>query len=207
MANRKKRSAKLFAIIILVVALISIVTYLILEAYDKAPDIVTSGDVFLYTPDYDSDIMSEESYTILDRSIKYSDGFGRWDIYNGTTVLTDTSIELYLIDYIHTLVAGDAEKLRTFYSEELIKKLEIPQKMTEQRIYETVFHEISFTETEENGVPVLNYEFKVEYKIQRNDGTFRKDLESDAVKAQYLTIKMIGDYKQIVSVVQYAIPK
>ena len=203
--KNKKIALSIFISILVIGVVSALLLYLLSDRQDLS-DVKTKGDVFLYNPDFNSDIMNEEEYLIKDRSIKYSDGFGTWDIFNGKDVLTDIKIDLFLIDYINTLVAGDGEKLLGMYSQEVVKALKLSDMITEQRIYETVFTEISAREVNDDTGSYFLYEFKAEYKIMRNDGTFRNDVSSNAVKAQYLTITKRGDDCLITGVVEYAIP-
>ena len=112
-----------------------------------------------------------------------------------------------MIDYINDLVNGDAQSLRSKYTPAVIKELSIPDKFTQQRVYEALFTELKRQEVSEKGEIYFKYEFKAEYKIQRNDGTFRHDLASDSVKGQYLNIEYHpnNDSIQITQVVEYAV--
>ncbi len=203
--TKNKKPALIFVAIIVSLVIVALSLYAVLSFFSQNGKPSTSGDVFLYEPDYDAQIMTEEEYLIEDRSVKYSDGIGTWPIYDDDGIYTDDSVQKFLIDYIQKLVSGDAAGLRVMYSEELIAELDIPDRITQQRVYESLFTEISKREAEDNGVIYFTYEFKVEYKIMRNDGTFRSDLASDSIKGQYFTIEHRGTDIRITQVVEYAI--
>ena len=112
---------------------------------------------------------------------------------------------MFLIDYIQNLVDGDSSALYSKYSASVAKELKISQKFTKQRVYDSLFTERSKRELEKDGRIVFEYEFKVEYKIMKNDGTFRSDLASDSVKGQYFTILHDGDDITITGEVEYAV--
>ena len=204
--KRKKKPAVIFISVIGCVVVVVSMVYLILYLISRNNIPKTAGDVFLYEPDYNAQIMTEEDYLIKDRRISYSDGFGTWPIYDENGVYhTSDEVQLFLIEYINDLIKGDAAGLKAKYSDELVKKLKLPDKMTQQRIYETKLTELSKKEITENGNTYFEYEFKIDYKIMRNDGTFRVDLASDSVKGQYFTIMQTDGEIIITKVVEYAI--
>ena len=205
MKNILKQPIKLFVVLIGIILAVIIAVYIILFSMSNNNRHSTIGDVFLYEPDYDAQIMTEEEYLILDRSVRYSDGIGDWPISDPNGVYTSDTVQLFLIDYIDDLVRGDASSLRAKYSKQVLDELNIPTRITQQRVYETKFTEISKKEITEKGETFFRYEFRAEYKIMRNDGTFRPDLASDSIKGQYLTIEMRRDSVMITQVVEYAV--
>ena len=204
--KNKKKPAIIFISILCAVVVIITIVYVVLYFVSKNNMPKTAGDVFLYEPDYNAQIMTEEQYLIKDRRISYCDGFGTWYIYdeNGNYSTSD-DVQLFLIEYVNDLVAGDATALKAKYSSELVTKLKLPDRMTQQRIYETKLTELSKKEINQNGEIYFEYEYKIEYKIMRNDGTFRVDLASDSVKGQYFTIEQREENITITKVVEYAV--
>ena len=202
---RNKKPAILLLIIIAAALFILVSLYFGLYYFSEVNRPGTSGDVHLYEPDWSADILSEEEYIVLDRNVRYSDGFGTWPILDGEVYYTKDAVQLFLISYIQDLVSGDCSSLRDKYSDSVIKALNIPQNFTKQRVYESLFTEISKKEINTNGKITFEYEFKVEYKIMKNDGTFRSDLASDSIKGQYFTILQDGDDIKIIKVVEYAV--
>ncbi len=202
---KNKKPALIFVSIILCLCIVIVALYLVLYNYSKSNMPATKADLYLYEPDFEAQILTEQAYLILDRSVRYSDGFGTWPIYDDNGVYTSDAVQLFLIEYISDLTSGDAESVRQKYTAEVIEALDIPDRITQQRVYETLFTERSKREINENGHTYFKYEFKVEYKIMKNDGTFRADLASDSLKGQYFTIEQRGDDIKIVSVVEYAV--
>ncbi len=201
---KNKKPAVIFLIIFAIVTLISLVSFFFLDIFDGFFDKEDASPyIFFYPADYNSDIMSEEEYLALDRCIMYSDGAVTWEISNDTSENPSGNTQAFLIKYIKALVAGDGALIGSMYSKQIIKELEIPEQITEQRIYEAVFTELSCTEVIENGEKFLRYEIKAEYKIQKNDGVFRDDLPSDAVKAQVLIIDEKNTSTTINGVIEY----
>ena len=205
MNNKQKKPAIVFLSTLGIVFALALVVYIILFFILNNNRPKTSGEVYLYEPDYSVDIMQDEDYLVLDRSVKYSDGIGSWPISDLNGVYTQNDVQLFLIDYIDDLVAGDALSIREKYSENVLKALKFPEKFTQQRVYDIMFTELSREEINEGNNTYFRYEFKAEYKIMRNDGTFRRDLASDSIKGQYLTIEHRDDEIKITKVVEYAV--
>ncbi len=204
---KKRKSAIVFLIILAVIGIISCLFALITDIFDlnNRKDRLDL-DIEFYDPNYNSDIMNEQEYLALNRNIMYSDGALTWEIANDNYSYTAGAYQAFLVDYIRTLIAGDGAKLQNMYSDAVIKALDIPDVITEQRIYDIVFTEISRKELKENGINYFKHEVKVEYKIQKNDGVFRSDLPSDAVKAQILVVDEKNTGCLITSVVEYTPP-
>jgi hypothetical protein len=205
MNNTRKKPAVIFLSIIGIILAVILAVYIILYFISNNNRPNTIGDVFLYEPDYSAEIMKEESYLVLDRSVNYSDGIGSWPISDANGINTQNEVQLFLIDYISDLVEGDADNIRAKYSDEVLKVLDFPNRFTQQRVYDIMFTELSKKEINEGNKSYFRYEFKAEYKIKRNDGTFRRDLASDSVKGQYLTIDHRDDSIKITKVVDYAV--
>ena len=202
---KNKRPAVIFLLVITIALVLLLLVYGALYFFSEIKRPNTSAGVDLYPPDWNADILSEEEYLILDRSISYSDGFGTWHILDGDVYDTKDPVQLFLISYIQDLINGDATNLRAKYSESVIKALKIPTSFTKQRVYESKFTEISKNEINRDGKISFEYEFKIEYKIMKNDGTFRSDLSSDSIKGQYFTILQNDENIQISKVVEYAV--
>ena len=202
---KNKKYAVIFLVLIAVVLVLFLSIYAALYFYSESKRPDTSADVDLCEPDWSADILSDEDYIVLNRDVGYSDGIGTWPIYSEGNYNTKDAVQLFLIDYIDDLVYGDAESLRAKYDKAVNKALDIPEKFTKQRIYESLFTELSKREMDQNGKIIFQYEFKVEYKIMKNDGTFRSDLASDSVKGQYFTVQQDGDSIKIIKVVEYAV--
>ena len=64
-----------------------------------------------------------------------------------------------------------------------------------QRLYDIKIEKIS------SEAP--NYIYMLEYKIHKNDGTFRRDIDSDAARPQYLVILEKNDVFLIDEIITY----
>jgi hypothetical protein len=84
------------------------------------------------------------------------------------------------------IIAGDADAYNALLSENIEPK----DDFTQQQVYKIHVTSIDNRDSKSDG-----YNFKVEYQIHENNGTFRTDIGSDMAKIQYFTIRKIdGKY-------------
>lgn len=141
--------------------------------------------IIFSTPDYDEDIYKDEIYMGLDRHIY---------IYNINTGLKesmdaesygsyDEGIQL-MYDFVSSIIAGDVERYNSFFADSEYYE----ESFTKQKLYNIVITSYGSEEYEDDGRTWTQYEFALEYMIRQNNGTLRLDLESDACRAQYITL-------------------
>ena len=120
--------------------------------------------------DYDADITQDEAYMQQDRRV--------W-----------VSVGAFFERYFNALKMGDAAALRACYTDECARVLKLPGRITQQRVYDILLTLVSTAErSDDAGVKYTESVYRFEYKIMKNDGTFRGDLESGAVRAQLVTL-------------------
>ncbi len=145
------------------------------------------------TPDYDRliDIRKDPDYLALDRDVRLSHG-------EVTKTLEPSKMSSYspavkvLYDLVQALIDGDADAYNALFSERYAMDVGMPDleaPFTMQRVYNIVI-----TEVEERTVSTAadgkytEYLYKLEYMINRNDGTYRVDIGHDASRPQYFML-------------------
>ena len=137
--------------------------------------------------DYDADITQDESYMQQDRRVWVSAGALSAPIDD--EVYEDVPLYVFFEGYFNALKAGDAAALRACYTDECARALKLPARITQQRVYDILLTLVSTAErSDDAGFKYTESVFLFEYKIMKNDGTFRGDLESGAVRAQLVTL-------------------
>ena len=132
-------------------------------------------------------IMSYEEYKNLDRGFYYHDD---------ATGQTNELLREDLVDYnagvtvlynmFEAIIAGDNDAYNALFSD----KFKPVGEFTQQQVYKIYVVGIDNRDSSKEG-----YNFKVEYQIHENNGTFRTDIGSDMAKIQYFNIKLIdGKY-------------
>lgn len=189
-------------IISLSILLIAIGIFLIFNGSkeDMPEDVELPSDCF-YTPDYETDIRNDPEYLALNRTLSYRNGAVTVTVIPDEYSYIDEVLP-FIADYIDTMINGDFSSYPQFFSEEYKKSNIIPQKFTMQRIYNITVEKIS---EEYNEKGSIQYIYMLDYMIKRNDGTLRRDIDSDSSRPQYLVIRKTDSYYIIDSIITYYI--
>ena len=95
---------------------------------------------------------------------------------------------VFLAQFIQTIIDGDHEAYNACFSDAYLETHAKQNIFTPQKLYNILLCEIEREEVTQNGISHTVYTYSVEYMIRRNNGTFRRDIGSDAVRPQYLII-------------------
>ena len=191
--QREKHKRKKLTIIVAFAlsALVLIICALLSDLFDNTGaggDEIETFDQsrFCETKEEDFDIFEYPEYLKYDRSIYYNDersgiklsiteedaaqyGEGVYFAYNLINIIVNGDYEEY-----NSLVGGEAQKYESF---------------TQQQLYDiNLSLESTATLTGNKNNTYTEYVVKVQYKIHENNGTYRRDVESDASKPQYYVI-------------------
>ncbi len=148
-----------------------------------------------YPPDYDTDILKDPAYLALDRDFHLKES-------TITTVLDVKNLKKYnpavilLYDMVNAIIRGDADTYNSFFAESYFEgvdphgKPNEPEKpFTMQRIYDIYIVKVQVSDkVTEDGQKYTEYLYGLEYKINRNDATFRNDIGHDSSRIQYFRI-------------------
>ena len=132
---------------------------------------------------------SEEYLDLIKHGfINYTDGASNITIgiEKDTAHLYGDDVE-FVVDYLYSIINGDAQGYGMYFDDEYKSKIELPTEFTMQKIYDVNILKISETDISGEGELYTEYKFALEYKILKNNGTFRKDI-GDGSKKQYFTI-------------------
>lgn len=156
-----------------------------------------------YVPNYEEDIFQNKAYMSYQRDLLYSvAGVEQLYQYERDFDVADKECQFFL-SYFQCAINGEWEKYPEFFVEDYFEE---SVKFTMQMIYEpkVIYHSVS--EETIDGQKVNLYNFHVEYKIFKNNETFREGVNSNtAVPQIYQLVKLeSGAYKiyRILDVVQ-----
>lgn len=136
------------------------------------------------TKEEDFDILEYEEYLKYDRTIQYCYTTGVQVSVNDKTLSNyDASFRL-IYELIGTLIAGDSDA----YNELVHEDVGHFDSFTQQQVYDVVITKYSESTKQSETGSYSEYVYVVEYKIHENNGTYRKDIESDANRPQYFVI-------------------
>ena len=186
--SKMKRLLLIFISIMLISVIAASIVILV---FGNTPD--TEDSIFYY-PAYESEnIFENDAYMSFERSLRYSYA-GVEQLYNyGNDYNSADTYCKFFLGYFKTLIEGDGEALCDFYVDDYFESV---PRFTMQMIYEpyVVFH--SEGSLEENGEKIDIANFEVRYKIFKNNGSFRKGVQSNkAVPQIYQLIIQNGAIK------------
>ncbi len=149
------------------------------------------GYIHFY-PTYAGDIFSYGPYLELNRSVSYcADAAG----YGVTLSITEANradfdvYVLYLCDWIKLMTYGAVEDYNACFSESYLREHGAQAAFSPQMIYNACIY---FVSEEQDGDGLLRT-YRLDYMIHRNDGTLRRDVESDAIRPQYVQLRVGAD--------------
>lgn len=192
-AQAKKMRKRLLLILggILLLAALLLGGVLIAEALngDKKDPQATAQteypDAAFYEP-YKGDIMSNKEYLALDRKVYYADGSGM-EVSMEQGNLNEFSQEaIFLYHYLQTIIAGDRKAYNACFNNTYFQTSDPKGSFHPQMVYGA---KITYQSrgNDESGVWV---QYKIEYMIHRNDGSFRRDIRSNESRPQYVTLRI-----------------
>jgi len=199
--GRNKKKVIIGFVVLCTVCIVSIILlqnphWLSLSYWDQDVTSMYSDKIVsydFYPTDYTLDVTADEEYMSLDHSLYYTFG-------NETMGLTPEEYADYgpavsfFGNYFQTIIAGDAETYNTFFTDNYYKTNKPYAMFAPQMLYDMRIVKLR-EEAKDDGTTI--YAFNVEYKIHRNDGTFRNDMGSDASKVLYY--ELIG-YNNVVKI-------
>lgn len=184
--RNKRRLTKIICFVAGIIVLMLIAYTVLSIIASRKPDY---GYEF-YEPDWEADIMEDEEY--LDRGwyVTYTNEMGE-----SVKILDDNYLKYgigveYLSYYFAAIQSGDCETYNALFGDEYYEKNDPIDPFTPQRIYDIQLRLLNESEIDDESY-VINY--ALEYKIMRNDGTFRQDIGSDMARTQYLILTVTDD--------------
>lgn len=159
----------------------------------------------LYDPDWESDIFENQAWLDKNRYITYTENGMSLTLVDNDYASCGKPVVMFGA-YVDALMHGDAEEVNSFYTDSYFETHERFEKITMQKLYNIEVEYVSEKYDVFDGRNVVKYVYKFTYMIMENDGTFRNDLISDAMRPQYYTLIEDGDDIRI-SDVSYVYPE
>ena len=129
--------------------------------------------------DYDEDIFEDAAYLDKNRDLIYTEG-GVTRVISENHAYYGAGVEFFY-RYFLALMCGDADMLNSLYREEYFADHDRFADFTMQKVYNIEIEKLSETLLEEGAYAgCKRYTFRVAYMILDNNGTFRRDVGSDA---------------------------
>lgn len=189
-SKSKKILIRIICIIVAVIIFMMVASFGMNTYLQKRAEKDAQKVHFDFAPaDYDENIYEDTEYlALIERGfINYTDYETNLTLgINYEDAIDHGEDVLFMVDYIYTIVAGDAEAYNEFFSGEYYKKNEPKDEFTMQKLYEVNISKVSQTkESDKTGNTYNKYQYIVKYKILDNNGTFRNDFNT-GTKEQYI---------------------
>ena len=138
-----------------------------------------------YPVDYSADILENNAYLSLDRSVYYMD-YGTGEALTAENYQKLGVASEFFYRYFESIILGDVSAYRSMLTDDYIDEFDPPEEFTMQMLYDIQVNQShSASSSENNGETVNVYHFAVTYKIFENNGTFRRDIASNQSVTQY----------------------
>ena len=174
-----KRAVVIGLIVCAVVVVLSLMTasldpeQLAKKWFGRAGD--GADEIYFYAVDETLDVWSDEDYAQLDHRVHYS------DLQTGATYSLEQEelasaepFARFFYNYFDCVIAGDSESYAMYFTDEYLLSNELPDDFTPQMIYDIRITPYLAADVERGSA------YLVDYKILRNNGTFRRDVGSNA---------------------------
>lgn len=150
---------------------------------DEGGDRTQSDPSYTFYPIYDGDVRENDYYLGLDRQLYWCEpNYGAKTALDETDISADPRLQV-LAAYIESLIDGYPSACRALFTEAALASSPIPN-FAQQMIYR-----VEITEKDSrvsDGVTHVTY--SLAYMICQNNGTYRTDVGSNAVRPEYLTL-------------------
>ncbi len=188
--NAKKRLLLIICIIVSIM-LILVVCSFIIDYIEKQRDNKNEIEFRFYPADFEENIFDDEEYVELmsGEFMSYCDSATNVTVSIDRETASEYGKEVsFIADMIYTIIYGDNEEYNKYFSDKYYENNEPKQAFTMQKVYDIVITYVSQESmSSENGDNYTKSLFAIEYKILKNNGTFRRDIGNGS-KKQYLTI-------------------
>ena len=195
--NHKKKRVIFFLICLVCIGVLSALgIFLFARCENENTDdgVYLYPDSYFFTPDYQFDILTDETYLAKNRTVYYSDGV----LERPASDIGTTKANFWLA-YFETLVQGDTEAYLAMHTDAYLARMGEISDFTMQRVYNICVEERAPIFQNSDRPEEATLVFSVSYCILKNDGTFRRDFFDDgrdSIAEQLITlVEVDGVYK------------
>ena len=187
--NKAKKRLLIVIAVVFSLLLLLILASVLIDIYEKSKEPENKEiDFDFYEADFDEDIFQNSEYTA-----KIAGGFISYKKDDVTVGINrENAIEFgddvdFIVDMLYDIINGDNTAYNARFSTEYYKNNAPKDKFTMQMLYDAkITHETTEVVQAEQG-NYTKYIYAVEYRIYKNNGTFRRDIGNGA-RVQYIIV-------------------
>lgn len=192
-ASRLRRRIIIIFVCMVVFVLVTVPLIKLLDARNGEGDNATQAtlppaNLFWESADFEYDIMKDKEYLALNRQIMFEDTVtGVTEVMDAASRGAHGEAAAVLYDMINLIIRGDTDGYNRLFSKAYYKDdNEELAPFTMQQVYDIKIKSMG-TERDASGTHTV-YKFYVDYKIHKNNGTFRQDIGDDESLTQVFTL-------------------
>lgn len=187
--QKRKKIVKIALIVCAVIVLLYLVTLALNP--DEFVDKLFHGnegneieEIEFYPVDEDLDIFEDRDYKEYDNRVFFydPDSGATYSVEKEELAQFDADIRFFY-EYFQTIIMGNSEVYADYFVSDY--EGDLPGDFTMQMIYDIRIQPYDSEQTEE-------HTYIVEYRILKNNGTFRNDIGSKVSRAQLYTLREVG---------------
>ncbi len=157
-----------------------------------------------YEANYEENVYDDKEYMNLNRYIAYTEGMDTFYITDDDYSRYDAPIAFFA-RYFKTVIEGKYEEYDSYFTENYFKDHKNKETFAPQKIYDIEIKYISKLASAEKDE--TTYIYKVGFKIFKNNGTFRNDIESDASRPLFYTVIEYKDGTVLIDKISVSLDK
>lgn len=147
-----------------------------------------------YEADWETDIMTIPEYLDLRRDILYSPNDSQTIAVPEGQYLSQGGKGLaFMADYINTVIAGDHERLNSLFTDEYFQNNSRYEDFPQQKIFDIKIKKYPYHDNKYDSTTINDEYYIISYKIYRNDGLFRDDIDEESELAQLFELLIYSD--------------
>ncbi len=187
--NRTIRKKIVLICLLLAVSLLILVGILLVWEFLRKDPVEDPFGEYDFYPPYEGDILQNPAYLELNREICYCEdatGMGLTAPLTEETLARADATVRFVYSYLQIIISGDTEAYNAMLGEEYLREHGAQSAFHPQMLYNITVYAYQ-TQTNADGSKTVTY--RLDYMIYRNDGSFRRDIGSDAIRSQYLVLQ------------------
>lgn len=194
--DKRKKKALIFAVGSVVLAAICGLALLLINHFEgeeeKMPTNMYSDELhsyIFYEPDYSLDVTTVDEYMERDRLLYFKNGAEEFGI-DGDAEKYGKDV-LFFQKYFELVIGGKWEEYNGLFTDLYFETNKPKGRFAPQMIYDMRIEKLWEKEDTDERLA-----YNVSYRIYKNNGTFRNDIDSDASKTLYFELVLEdGEYK------------
>lgn len=185
------------------------------KKYTQKDNAYTPDDktIIYYPADFSENIYNDETFVELMNmyALEFIDGDSRYKLNESSLEKYGGNLAVFFYKYFTDIRNGDHEAYNGYFDRRAFQSIKKAEAFTMQQIYDISIQPLNIRPeldeeeygwVSEAGIDPIYVD--VQYKIRRNNGTFRLGVESDTVKPQLYIMYEKGNSYKIISIVDYA---